>query len=253
MAQGVIYVLTNPSFPEYVKIGYADNLKKRLEQLNRSECIPFAFRVYCTYEVDERLKDKDVHSLIDTINPRLRSIDRVDGKTRVREFFNISGEEAYNILYSIASISGTTNKIKKFELSEDEKKDELEALQNEELAGKIYTEEMLLSNTSYESRMAYEVLKKNILTLGDITIDPKKNYITFKLNGKNVCAAIVQTSKIIVIINMPIKKLNDPENLARDISNIGHWSTGDYEFHLVDLEKMDYLMTLLKQSYEAKA
>lgn len=37
---GVIYILTNPSFPEYVKIGYADDIDKRLQQLNRSECIP---------------------------------------------------------------------------------------------------------------------------------------------------------------------------------------------------------------------
>ena len=29
---GVIYVLTNPSFPEYVKIGYADDLTKRLNR-----------------------------------------------------------------------------------------------------------------------------------------------------------------------------------------------------------------------------
>ena len=46
---GVIYILTNPSFPDYVKIGYATNIENRLKQLNRSECIPFAFRVYATY------------------------------------------------------------------------------------------------------------------------------------------------------------------------------------------------------------
>jgi hypothetical protein len=51
--KGVIYILTNPSFPEYVKIGYADDVNKRLAQLNRSECTPFAFRVYATYEVDQ--------------------------------------------------------------------------------------------------------------------------------------------------------------------------------------------------------
>lgn len=39
---GVIYILTNPSFPEYVKIGYADNIDKRLQQLKRSESIPFS-------------------------------------------------------------------------------------------------------------------------------------------------------------------------------------------------------------------
>ena len=40
-----------------MKIGYADDIKKRLQQLNRSECIPFAFRVYATYEVNSRLSD----------------------------------------------------------------------------------------------------------------------------------------------------------------------------------------------------
>jgi len=53
MSSGVIYILTNPSFPQYVKIGYADNVESRLKQLNNSECIPFAFRIYATYEVQE--------------------------------------------------------------------------------------------------------------------------------------------------------------------------------------------------------
>lgn len=52
--QGVIYILTNPSFKEYVKIDYADDVEKRLKELNRSECIPFAFRLYAYYEVPQR-------------------------------------------------------------------------------------------------------------------------------------------------------------------------------------------------------
>ena len=54
--KAVIYILTNPSFPGYVKIGYADDIDKWLKQLNRSECIPFAFRVYAIYEVNSRLQ-----------------------------------------------------------------------------------------------------------------------------------------------------------------------------------------------------
>lgn len=73
-SQGVIYMLTNPSFRDYVKIGYADDVNKRLKELNRSECIPFAFRIYTYCEVSQRLTDKKLHELIDMINPDLRAI-----------------------------------------------------------------------------------------------------------------------------------------------------------------------------------
>ena len=33
---GYIYILVNQSFPEWVKIGYTDDVKARLKQLNRS-------------------------------------------------------------------------------------------------------------------------------------------------------------------------------------------------------------------------
>ena len=90
--KGFIYILTNPSFPDYVKIGYADNVDNRLQQLNNSECTPFAFRVYATYEVDSRLSDLKIHSIIDKLNPDLRSIDNFNGKKRVREFYAMSAK-----------------------------------------------------------------------------------------------------------------------------------------------------------------
>ena len=61
---GYIYVLTNPSFPEYVKIGYADNVDERIAQLNRSECTPFAFRKYATLHVASKLADKHRYPLL---------------------------------------------------------------------------------------------------------------------------------------------------------------------------------------------
>ena len=80
MAQGVIYILTNPSFPEYVKIGYAAKLEERLRHLNRSEAIPYAFRAYATYEVESNLTDVVFHDLIDRLNPDLRSIETFAGR-----------------------------------------------------------------------------------------------------------------------------------------------------------------------------
>lgn len=113
MAKGVIYILTNPSFPDYVKIGYAKDLEKRMNQLNKSETIPFAFRAYAIYEVESNLTDLVLHDLIDGLNPDLRSIENFDGKERKREFYAMSPEDAYSLLECIAKISGTEDRLKK--------------------------------------------------------------------------------------------------------------------------------------------
>ena len=115
MAKGVIYILTNPSFPDYVKIGYATDIEKRLKQLNRSETIPFAFRVYAVYEVNKSLTDKELHKLIDTINPDLRTIETFDSKERVKEFYAMTAEDAYTLLECIAKISGTSDRLKRMQ------------------------------------------------------------------------------------------------------------------------------------------
>ena len=110
--KGVIYILTNPSFPDYVKIGYATDIEKRLKTLNRSETIPFAFRVYAVYEVDAELTDLELHRLIDTLDPDLRTIETIKGKKRKKEFYAMSKEKAYSLLECIAKISGTSDRLK---------------------------------------------------------------------------------------------------------------------------------------------
>lgn len=122
--KGVIYILTNPAFPQYVKIGYAHDIEKRLKLLNRSETIPYAFRVYAVYDVDSELTDKDLHAIIDNINPDLRTIENFDGKKRVKEFYAMSAEDAYRLLECIAKISGTTNRLKRMKPEGHEIEDE---------------------------------------------------------------------------------------------------------------------------------
>lgn len=127
--KGVIYILTNPSFEEYVKIGYADNLNNRLNQLNRSECTPFAFRTYAIYEVSNRLSDIKIHEIIDKLNPNLRAIDNFEGKKRVREFYAMTKEDAYDLLKSIAEINGTPERVQLITPNKEQMKDEKEAEQ----------------------------------------------------------------------------------------------------------------------------
>lgn len=123
-SSGYIYIFTNPSFPQYVKIGYATDVKQRLDDLNRSTAVPFAFRVYATYEVDSALSDKKLHSILDKLNPDLRSSEEIDGKKRVREFYAMSAEDAYSILEAIAEINGYTHRLKKWKATAAERQDE---------------------------------------------------------------------------------------------------------------------------------
>lgn len=121
---GYIYIMTNPSFKEYVKIGYAADVQQRLAELNRSSAVPFAFRIYATYEVDSTLSDKKLHSILDKLNPDLRSMEEIDGKKRVREFYAMAAEDAYSILEAIAEINGFKHRLKKWKATQEEQQDE---------------------------------------------------------------------------------------------------------------------------------
>ena len=134
MGAGYIYILTNPSFPQYVKIGYAADVKQRLDELNRSSAVPFAFRIYATYEVDSALSDKKLHSILDKLDPELRSKEEIDGKKRVREFYAMAPEDAYAILEAIAEINGYRSRLKKWKATANEQRDEALAQEIQEEA-----------------------------------------------------------------------------------------------------------------------
>jgi len=44
-------------------------------------------------------------------------------------------------------------------------------------------------------------------------------------------------------------QLNDPKNMFSDVSQKGHWGIGDYETSLNAQSDLDYLMSLIKESY----
>lgn len=167
---GVIYILTNPSFPEYVKIGYADNVERRLKELNRSECIPFAFRLYAYYEVSTRLSDLKIHEMIDKLNPNLRSIDDIEGKKRIREFYAMDAEEAYSILESIATINGLEENLHKVKPTTEEKLEEKTAEENRELAKNRHHFKDIKFKSSLTNKEYYSKTKEDG-TLGIYELD----------------------------------------------------------------------------------
>lgn len=240
---GYIYILTNPGFPDYIKIGYATDVNRRLKELNRSECIPYAFRLYAYYKVNTPLTDKAVHRIIDNINPDLRAIENFEGKQRKREFYAMSPEAAYNILEGIAEINGLTENLY---LNKKTKED----LSAEQMAEEIseYSEEKFLE-LNPNVKDLYLKLKERILKLGDLSVEPKKLYIAFK-KSTNVCDIVLRKNKVVVFVNIVKGKIDDPKNLCIDVSEKGHWGNGDYIIELFSENDIDYCISLVKQSYK---
>ena len=105
MSKGYIYIMTNPCLKDMVKIGYATNVEERRKQLSTT-ALPYEYEIYATYETSGKLEDKKLHKLIDNLNPDLRV-------SKSREFFIMSPAEAYELLESIATISGSQDKLQK--------------------------------------------------------------------------------------------------------------------------------------------
>ncbi len=113
----------------------------------------------------------------------------------------------------------------------------------------IYTEEKLLEGGSDLTKELYYVLKERILELGDIKVEPKKLYIAFK--GKsNICDIVIRKGHISIYLNLKEGMLNDPQKSTRLVKDIGHWGNGDYDTWIDKEEQIDYLMTLIRQSYK---
>jgi len=98
----------------------------------------------------------------------------------------------------------------------------------------------------------YLDLREKIKGLDEtIAEEPKGHYIAYKLTT-NFVDIIIQRNSLKISLNMPSGKLNDPYNLARDLTKpkpVGHLGNGDYEVKLSKKEDLEKAFELIKQSY----
>lgn len=96
----------------------------------------------------------------------------------------------------------------------------------------------------------FKHLQERIFSLGeDITEKAVKNYVVYKY-GKNFCEVWIQTKRLKIWLDIAPNDLQDPYRLARDVTNVGHWGTGDVEVNLDNEEQLESVFNLIKQSYQ---
>ena len=89
--------------------------------------------------------------------------------------------------------------------------------------------------------------KDQIMKLPGMTAVPKKLYMSFRQNDVIIVSITLLASKLRAIINVPYGTLDDPQELVRDMSNTGHWATGDCQVNAADKAGVDYIVSLVKQ------
>jgi len=112
----------------------------------------------------------------------------------------------------------------------------------------VYTEEQHLSICKPEILELYDELKTRIEGFDKVTMKPIKRYVAFKA-GTNFVDIHPQKNALKIWLNMTKGSLDDSKGIMRDVSEIGHWGNGDYELQVKDNSDIDYLMSLIKQSY----
>lgn len=113
----------------------------------------------------------------------------------------------------------------------------------------VYKEEDHLAKGSDAIQELYENIKNRILELDGLEMNLTKFYIGFKLNNKVVTDVEIQKNSMKHRINLKKGQLDDPKGLFTDVSEKGHWGLGDYETKYDTDVDIDYLMSLVKQSY----
>lgn len=192
--ENVIYILTNPQYPGYIKIGYASDLKQRLVSLNTGALVEFV--PYAVYETSKINGDIEIHRIIELLNPILRASKFNNGKSKLKEFFKLEAEEAYELLYHIAIVSGTEKHLYKVDnnlnkITEEQKQPE--PIQKGQLPDGEYS-------------LSRKLKKLNIVARGKIQVE--KGVITLKagsyispLEGHGLSSNIIKIRKQVKITN----------------------------------------------------
>jgi len=115
---------------------------------------------------------------------------------------------------------------------------------------KVYTEDDHTSRTSNEVKILYEKLRDLILGIDNsVTMKPAKYWVGFASGKKNFCDIVLQKRALKLYLNLKWGEIDDPAKLGRNVSKVGHWGNGDYEFELTTSSNFAYISNLIEQSF----
>lgn len=124
------------------------------------------------------------------------------------------------------------------------------AVDNVEVSAKAtYTEEEHVQRALPQIQQIYQDLKQKVMTLGNISFDPKKEYMVMNNKGNRFASVVFRKKKVALFLIMPFGALNDPKDLFSKIGTVQDKVGWNYLLEMRDESDLDYVFEMLKQSY----
>jgi uncharacterized protein with ParB-like and HNH nuclease domain/predicted transport protein len=99
-------------------------------------------------------------------------------------------------------------------------------------------------------RPLFDEFRKRVLNLdAGVHEEIRKQYIAYRLTT-NFVEVVALANELKLYLDIAIDELNDLSGLGRDVDGVGRWGTGTVEVRLADLDQLEDVMALVRQSFE---
>lgn len=100
------------------------------------------------------------------------------------------------------------------------------------------------------TRRLFEAIQKEILEINPVVHEEIfKNYIAYKAETNFVDIG-PRKETLAFTLNVPFEKVNDPKKEGKNVSTVGSWGNGGFEFKIKSIDDILYAMSLINQSFE---
>ena len=82
-----------------------------------------------------------------------------------------------------------------------------------------------------------------------IEVAPKKFYVAYKTSQNIVCMEVKQ-QRVILYLKLDPKSVRGPKGISRDVSEVGHYGTGDLEVSIKGQADFDAAKLFIQMAYE---
>ena len=96
----------------------------------------------------------------------------------------------------------------------------------------------------------FHELRRRVLNLdAGVREDVRKHYIAYKYAG-NFLSVVPRRTELQLFLGIDVDSLDDPTNLARDVTGVGHGGTGNTSLLIFEMTELDGAVALIRQALE---